>query len=726
MSYVKTASIMTLSVFFALIPQPRADEGMWLPEQLPELADRLQELGLELDVEELADLSTYPLGAIVYLGGCSASFVSPDGLVVTNHHCVGSYLEHNSTAEQNLFEQGFVATERSDELWAGPGSRVLVTESVTDVTSDVLAGVGEGISDVERYEAIDVAKKELVAACEISESYTCDVHEFYGGAEYRLVRQLTITDLRLVYVPPSSVGNYGGEIDNWMWPRHVGDFAFLRAYVGPDGLPADFSEENEPFNPTHHLEIATDGLTPSDFVMVAGFPWETSRHRTLGEMQHLAEAQGPWEVQAMVDVMEILEELMDADEDADVRLTAFWESLANWLKYNRGLLDGFGESGVLAQAEATHQAMREWFDTQGEQGAQWLQAIEELESLIAEGQQTQQRDDLVGWMNWSVDLLRAASYGYWLAVEREKQDIERDEGYQERDWETLHNRVARIENSFVLEADRQILTYWLRQAAELPPEQSVAAVETLLAGYSDSDDPIEAAVADLFERTELASPENRLALLEMSREELEASDDPLVAFAIALYPLRRGIRDADDVFEGSAARLRPSYIEALRAFSPGPLYPDANQSLRITFGSVMGYDGPDAIRYMPFTRLVGIDEKHTGEEPFNAPQELLDAIASGEYGPYADPVLDSVPVNFLSNLDTTGGNSGSATLDAHGRLCGLLFDGNYEAMPADWLFDPTNTRSIHVDIRYVLWILDRVGPAHHLLHEMGIEPAFGE
>ena len=715
---------LLLSVF--IVTASFADEGMWLPEQLPELAERLQELGLEIDAAEVADLSTYPLGAVVSLGGCSASFVSAQGLVVTNHHCVSAALSHNSSADENLHAAGFIAAELSEERWAGPGSRVYVTESLTDVTEQVLGALEEGISDADRFAAIDRERKELVAECEQTEGYRCEVVQYDGGAEFRLMRQLEIRDVRLVLAPPSSVGDYGGDIDNWMWPRHSGDFAFYRAYVGPDGAPADHAPENEPYEPVHHLRVGLAGLAPGDFVMVAGYPWETSRHLTAGEMVHQSEVATPWEIATMNDVMTIITEVAAEDEEAAVKLTSFESILANYLKYDQGLMDGFHGSGVVARAQQTEQELRAWLPSQEEAGEQWLHAMDELDAALAADYANHERDVLVGWMVWCTDVLNSARTAYWLAMEREKPDLDRDAGYQERDWPRVRERVERLDAGFVAEADRRYLAYFLARAADLPEEQRIDAVDALLAGYAEHDDPVAAAVANLFERTNLADAAERMALLDLSQAELEASEDPVVAFAISLYPLMRANKDADKVLQGTISRLRPVVLEALGAYSPGPVYPDANASLRVTIGSVTGYDGADAIRYLPFTQLAGIVEKHTGEAPFDAPDRLLEAIASGDMGPYVDERLGGVPVNFLSNLDTTGGNSGSPTLNARGELCGLLFDGNYESMSSDWLFDPVKTRSIHVDIRYVLWWLDRVDEAGRLLREMGVEPTFAD
>lgn len=715
----RAATALLLTVLVAPV---QADEGMWLPEQLANRADVLRELGLALEPSELGNLDQAPLGAVISLGGCSASFVSELGLVVTNHHCAVNPLQQNSTAERNLLEDGFYAETREDEIWAGAGSRVYVTQELTVVTERVLSSIPEGATDTERREAIELAEKELVAECESQESMRCDVATYYGGDEYRLIRQLEIEDVRLVYAPAGPIGNYGGEIDNWMWPRHTGDWTFFRAYVSPDGAPAPYSEDNVPFRPEHHLTVSRDGVADGDFVMVAGYPWRTQRNATAFEMAHAESTRYPWSIQTMGDMLAIVEAISAEDEDAAVRLAPFGFGLSNYLKNNQGMLDGFTASGVVARAEALDAELSAWLEAGGsDRHSVWAADVVELRSALEGSLATEQRERLLGWMSWGSDLFGAAARIHWLAVEREKPDLERDQGYQERDVPRIAERMARMDQAYVDAADRQLLAYFFERSQTLAEGQRLEAVDALLAEHGGD---AQAAVAALYDHTTLADQDTRLALLEADRETIEASDDPMIQLLVALYPLRVSIHEAGQAEGGAMSRLRPSYIRALSTMRGGDLYPDANGTLRVTYGSVRGYSPADGVWHLPLTTLQGIAAKHTGEEPFNAPAALLEAIESGDYGPYADPESGSVPVNFLSTLDTTGGNSGSVTLNARGELCGLLFDGNYEAMASDWLFDPVATRSIQVDVRYVLWVMDRVDRAHRILREMGIEPVF--
>ena len=278
-------AVVALAASLMLFSTAKADEGMWQPYQLPAISDELADKGLEIDATSISKLTEFPMNAVISLGGCSASFVSPKGLVVTNHHCAYGSILHNSTPENNLLKDGFLASSFSEELPATPGSRVYVTEDVTDVTATVIAGTESKLGNA-FYEALDVREKWLIAECESEEGYRCQVYSFHGGLEYYLIKQLEIRDVRLVYNPAGSIGKYGGDIDNWMWPRHTGDFSFYRAYVSKQGLPADYSVDNVPYESKSFLKVSAKGVSEGDFVMVAGYPGRTNRYRTATEVEN--------------------------------------------------------------------------------------------------------------------------------------------------------------------------------------------------------------------------------------------------------------------------------------------------------------------------------------------------------------------------------------------------------------------------------------------------------
>lgn len=690
----------------------RADEGMWLPEQLPSRAARLKELGLELPVEALADPKQAPLAAIVSLGFCSASFVSPDGLILTNHHCVGGYLGYNSSAEANRARDGHLAVDRAGELSAGPAARLQIVESIEDVTARVLGAVGKRTDDAKREAAVARAQKELVAVCEKQPGRRCRVAEFDSGRSYRLIRSVELKDVRIVYAPPESVGAYGGEVDNWMWPRHAGDFAVLRAYVGPDGQPAAWAPDNVPYQPAHHLRIDPTGAQEGEMVMVAGFPGGTSRNAPSWELAFQA-ARLDEEIARYTRYLEILEAESARDPEAAARLASSIDVLGNGRKYMEGLRDNFRASGVVERLQARDEALAAWVAADKKRQQRYAPVLTELRARQAEAEARQPVESVHGRLVRFLDLLQVASTALRLADERKKPDLERDPGYQDRDRERIAQRFQAMERTIWLPADRALLEQFLAEHAALPPEQHIGPLDAWLRAQGGP----AAAVERLFRDPALARTEARLALLESDSAALRRSEDPWVQLAVALESWRAPRRIEDKARDGAALRLRPLYVQALQEAFPGELYPDANGTLRISYGRVEGYQPRDGLLALPRTTVSGMAAK-AGPAPFDAPERLLRAALRSRQSAWADPALGDVPCDFLSTLDTTGGNSGSATLNGRGELVGLLFDGNYEAMSADYLYDPALTRSIHVDVRYLLWMLDEVEGAQGLLAEL--------
>ncbi len=693
--------LVALLSLFAL-----ADEGMWLPEQLPELAAELSAAGISLSSDALADPLGEPLGAVVSLGGCTASFVSSDGLMLTNHHCAEGILQVNSDAEHNYARDGYLAATRSDELSAGPARRVTIVQSIEDVTSMVLGNVRRRGPDTERHQAIERARLAIEAGCEsAAPDLRCRVAAYHGGLQYKLVTAREIRDIRLVYAPPASVGSYGGEIDNWMWPRHAGDFAVLRAYVGPDGASATYSEDNVPFAPAHHLQVAPGGVKDGDGVLVAGFPGSTDRHAPLWQLEHTVLERYPTEIADRQKLVDALQVLADSDPQAAAKLPAVIGSLGNGLKYRQGIVDGFESSGALELKRVADAELAAWIAADPKRKRTYGAAIDELRELDAEAQATWYRDAIAGALPSYVDLLGVAHGAYRTAVERGKPDAERDAGYQERDLDDRAARFAQLDDTLFLPGDRVMAEQLFGLLDGLPDGQRVAPFDTWVAAQGGT----AAALDALFAAEALTAGEARAALLEADVASFASSTDPWVQLAVALedgwYAPRR---ERQEAVKGARQRLMPIYMEGLLSLHDGKVYPDANSTLRVTYGRVTGMQPRDGVWYLPFTTTAGMAAK-AGPSPFNAPPFLLDAVPTASQSAYAAPELGDVPVDFLSTVDTTGGNSGSPTLDGEGRLVGLLFDGTYESIIADEVFVLDITRSIHVDIRYVLWVLEQAG-----------------
>jgi hypothetical protein len=720
--------VMFLAVVLALLPLLRADEGMWMPQQIPALASRLKAMGFSGDPKAFADLTGQPMGAIVSLGGCTASFVSPDGLIATNHHCVTGGLQFNSTPQRDLLRDGYFAATREDELSNGPGSRVFVTTSVKDVTDTITGGLDPKTTDRQRYDTIDRRMKERVAACEKG-GLRCNVASFFEGLKYFEIAQLEIKDVRLVYAPAEGIGVFGGETDNWRWPRHTGDWSFLRAYVGKDGKPVAYSRDNVPYKPAHWLKVSPQGVKPGELVFVVGYPGRTQRHQTYREVKATTEWAFPRAIRFAEEQLALIETITKDNKALALKLAGRIQGLNNNLTNQKGMLEGLVKGGSLGLKESQEKALTAWVAADPGRQKKYGDILPALDALQAESERTRERDSILGTVSGASTYLSAAQMLCRLSIQRPKNDLDRDSGYQERDWGRLRETQERLQRTIDPVADRAFLRWALLKAAALPSDQRIEPIDSevgLSAGMAagTAEKAIDAFLDRLYASTKIGDRDFRVSLLEKNTAELDATRDPFIEFARKLEPLNESIREQGKNRAGAYARLRPRYMEALLARAGGLVAPDANSTLRVTYGQVKGVDARDGLFYKPQTTLEGIVEKHTSEGDFNAPTKQLDAIKalrSGKNSPYMDPALKDVPVNFLSTVDTTGGNSGSPTLNGKGELVGLLFDGTYESVASNFLFDNVTTRSIHVDSRYMLWNMSEVDGAQRLLKEMGIE-----
>ncbi len=698
-----------------------AKEGMFTPDQLQEISEELEEAGLEIAPEALADLTGFPMGAVVSLGGCSASFVSSEGLVVTNHHCARGSVQYNSTAENNYLANGFLAEGQSGELPAAPGSRIYVTTEVTDVTDRIRAGTEE-LAPIDRYAMIDQRSKNLTAECELDAGFRCRVASFYGGAQYKLVKSLEVRDVRLVYAPADSIGKYGGDIDNWQWPRHTGDFAFYRAYVAPDGSAADYSEDNVAYQPEHHLKVSAAGLEDGDFVMAAGYPGTTSRYTLMAEVENTFNWTYPTFEDLLSDWINTVEAAAPEGSDARVKYESLLAGLNNFEKNLRGQIEGAQRVGLVERRREREAKLAEWIAADASR-AGYGEAIAALAELSEESAQAARTN--FWYSNVSrPSLFSAARRLYRLSKENELPNAERETGYQERDMTFFRQGMQALDRRYDPAVDKAVWTLFLTGYIAQPDEERVAAFDAALGLTAETTAADLPALLDRFYAdTALGDVETRLALMEVSPVELEASEDPFMQLAVAMYDYGLSLEEQSEERSGRALALRPAYMEAITGWQHevGRLtYPDANSTLRVTFGSVLGGSPRDGMTYLPFTTLEGITDKDTGEDPFNSPQALLDRIEARDYGSYALDRIGSVPVNFLTDLDSTGGNSGSATLNSRAELVGLLFDGTFESVNSDWDFDPRTTRTIHIDTRYMLWVMEKVDGADALIAEMDI------
>lgn len=690
-----------------------ADEGQWQPHQLPQLKTELKRIGITIPAEKLADLSKHPMSAIVALPGCSASFVSDAGLVVTNHHCAYGAIQRNATAERNIIANGFLAKSRAEELPGGPNERIYITDKVENVTKQVVDGLSTQLTGHERHAQIEKRIKALIQECEQDKAYRCSVPSFHRGLEYYRIRQLQIRDVRLVYAPSDKVGNFGGDIDNFEWPRHTGDFAFIRAYVGKDGRPADPSPDNVPYHSKDFLTISALGLKNGDPILLAGYPGRTNRYKLPSEIRFAREIVYPRRVADALADLEVIAQATKDDAEAAVRYASVAKRIHNGLKRNQGMLAGFAHKDIAAIKDLQQEEFRTWF-AQQKKTANDATLLHDLDGVVAADTALSAEE-----LSWSIatnsDLFNSARTLYRLALERQKPDAEREIGYQERDLSLIKARLTRLEQSFVSKVDQARWQAALQRYAQLPAESHPAGLDSLL--------PKAAEVSALYQQTKLAQTAQRLAFVNQSTEQLLQSGDAFFTLAAKLYQVDSALENRRKEVDGNLEKVIPRYMSAVIAWKQSqgkPVYADANSTLRVTFGTVAPFSPRDGVSKGPFTTVEGILEKATDVEPFQMQPALLQAIKDKRYGVFRDASLGTVPVNFLSSADTTGGNSGSAVMNKNGELVGLNFDSTFESISKDWYFDAPITRAIHVDIRYLLWVMTEVDHADNVLKELHI------
>ena len=721
--------VPSLLALLAIAPSARADEGQWPPEALATLGDaRWKELagrGLERSATELWDgQGGGLLTAVIDVGGCTGAFVSAEGLLVTNHHCSFSAIQLASTPERNYLADGFVARSRAEEVEARGGvGRVRLLSRLADVTERVRgpkSAFAKAKTGTERFDAVERAKKEIVAECEKAPDRRCAVAAFEDGRTFRLMEQVEFRDVRLVYAPPRGVGDFGGETDNFRWPRHAGDFSVLRVYVSPDGKPAPFAKENVPYRPKSWLRVAPKGVAEGDVAMIAGYPGRTQRYLTPSAVQNLEKWFYPLRSKTLTDLIAIFDAEGRKDADTGLRVASAIKSWGNGETNARGPIEGLARNGVADRAKAEAQELAAFLAARKELPAEWAAAPAELEKVLAAERAGQERrffleevERLSGYLGSALSAVRRAD-------ERRKPDLDREAGFQERDLDRARQREKDLTRSLAPVPARKALAYLVEKAQAASAGMPVKAFDEAF-GKGAAAAAIEARLAEMDGATALGDEKARLANVDAKWEALAASTDPYVKLALALHPDLAALRAARKETGGALLVWRPRYLsalEALRKSKGKSIYPDANSTLRVSFATVKGYAPREAVTYAPRTSLRGVLEKERGAEPFATPKKVLDAARAGDFGAWADPALGSVPVDFLTDGDTTGGNSGSPTMNGKGEVVGLNFDRVWENVAGDFGWNPERSRNVNVDFRYALWMMEKVDHADALVKEL--------
>ena len=695
-----------------------ADEGMWEPAQLPNIEKDIRAAGFKGNIKKFSNLFEHPLNAIVSLGGCSAAFISDSGLIATNYHCIeSSYLQFNARRlEKDLFKTGFLAKSLDEEAQSAPGARVYITQESTNVTEAVLNGAAEAQSENERYKIIQTNRKNLIKNCETSEEFQCEVRSFYSGETYQLIKKLIIKDVRLVYAPPQSIGEYGGEIDNWMYPRHTGDFALLRAYVSPKNASKEFSKDNVPYKSKNFLKVSKSGVKESDFVMIAGYPGRTNRLLPYPKIRFDVQFGFENYVEFLKSGIDLMRDLTKDDEAKALKYRGSISGYENYYKKISGQIEGAKNFNLLKQEKQNWNKFLDFLDSSGSDEEK--SALDALLKISNEQNSESLNDTYYGGSS----LIGTASTIYRHAYEKTKPNADREPGYQERDYERLVNRMRGMEYRFDPEVDKGIFLFRLNKYRDVNSSDRRKMYSKLLKLDKSYEETI-SVVDEMYDYpSDLLNVSKRVELLDASIDDLNESKDPFIIFARSVFDESMEREKKNKARSSLQQKNISLFIKSLRRFykSQGKdIYPDANGTLRVTFGNVMGVELKDGVYYKPFTTLEGISQKNKGISPFEVDTKQLKLINDKEYGSYEFDEIGSVPVNYISNLDITNGNSGSSTLNARGEFVGLAFDGMLETIISDYKFIP-QTRTIHVDSRYLLWTLEVFEKDSRLIKEMKI------
>ncbi len=689
------------------------DEGQWLPTQVRDMDwAALQKRGMKLSKDQFWHPETGGvLSAAVQINGCSASFCSPDGLLVTNHHCGFGAIGDLSTPEKNYLRDGFAAQNLADELPA-PGMVASVLKRIEDVTAIVHEEQKKAKNDLERWAITQQVLGRLVADGEAKEPNTkCSVASFLEGKEYHLYFRTQIRDVRLVYAPPRAIGEFGGEVDNWEWPRHTGDFTFFRAYVGKDGNVADPSPENVPFRPAHVLKVAKEPIAEGDLAIVMGYPGRTQRYKT---SRSVATQEGyvyPARDRVLTAAIEILEAASATGEQKALDLASRIKSLANVQKNARGMIFGLANNRTVAKKLREEADFRTWLADGGERTAAWQTVLDELLALDEAEANTIERDTFVWFLRMLGDGMPLVS-GLIDACSAAARD---GEG---RVPSRLRNALARDE--FTADWDlvqKQLLGVLLRELAGMSQSQRIAGTEFLVAG--DGGEAIDPALwSQLVDKPAVLDAAARQALLAGGRQAIDTSTDPMVMLCRALAAETDAWRRRAQLRAGQDLDVGRRWIAAQEAFRGKSFYPDANSTLRVSIATVKGYSPRDGLVALPQTTVAGLLQKEKGKEPFANPPALLEAAKTRLSSRWVDQKLGDVPVCFLVDGDTTGGNSGSPVVNGKGELIGLNFDRVFEAVAGDFGWNADRSRNVVCDIRYALWVVESVLPCPRLLQEL--------
>lgn len=715
---MKKMRIWALGVLLLLNTGIKADEGMWLLPLIEKLnADTMHAMGLKLTAEEIYSINNSSLkdAIVIFGGGCTGEIVSENGLLLTNHHCGYDAIQNHSTTEHNYLADGFWAGRYEEEL-PNPQLTATFLVRIEDVTERVLSGIADTLPENMRVHHTTMRMDSIASAAVTGTHYEARVRPFFGGNNYYLLVYEIFNDVRLVGTPPSSIGKFGYDTDNWVWPRHTGDFSVFRVYSSPDGKPATYSKDNIPLKPRHFLPVSLKERKLDDFTMVMGYPGRTNRYMTSWEIMELMSVTNKNRIEIRGRKQEILQRDMRADEKVNIQYASKFATSSNYWKYSIGQNLGLKRLGIMTKKQQEEQEFTNWVNADTFRKQRYGDALNLIREAV---EKRSPYTHVIQYVNECFlsgsEIIGFAyrSYGLYNALKNDPLNRELADSLAA----ILKARWDEFYKEYNVATDMKVVPEMLKlYRDQVPAEYHPGFYSLIKTKYKDD---IAAFTRDLFSRTIFADPKKFESFIRKPSLKI-LDNDPALKTAFSVIDVYRNVYYAEAAYDAIYDRGHRLYIAGLKEMHANRnFYPDANSTMRLTYGKVRDYVARDAVHYDYYTTLRGIMEKEDpGNWEFVVPEKLKELYREKDYGPYG--ANGDMPVCFITDNDITGGNSGSPVIDGEGNLIGLAFDGNWEAMSGDIVFEPELQRCICVDIRHVLFIMDKFAGAANLVNEMKV------